>query len=92
MVLKVKGVQCIIAESFARIFYRNAINIGLLVLEIGKAAEKIEAGDTVAVDLKTGKIAILNKDIVIQTKPLPEFCQEIADCGGLVGYMKQLNR
>lgn len=92
MVLKVKGVQCIIAESFARIFYRNAINVGLPVLEIGKAAEKIEAGDTVAVDLKTGKIAILNKDIVIQTKPLPEFCQEIADCGGLVEYMKQLNR
>ena len=89
VVLKVKGVKCIIADSFARIFYRNAINIGLPLLEIGAEVEKIEKGDQVEADLKTGEIKIVNKDIVIKTKPLPEFCQKIADCGGLVNYVKE---
>ncbi|MBQ9698366.1 MAG: 3-isopropylmalate dehydratase small subunit, partial [Acidaminococcaceae bacterium] len=82
VVIKVKGIKCIIADSFARIFYRNAINIGLPVLEIGPEVEKIEKGDDVEVDLKTGEIKIINKNLVIKTKPLPEFCQKIADCGG----------
>ena len=89
VVLKVKGVKCIIADSFARIFYRNAINIGLPLLEIGTEVEKIEKGDQVEADLKTGEIKIVNKNIVIKTKPLPEFCQKIADCGGLVNYVKE---
>ena len=88
VVLKVKGVKCIIADSFARIFYRNAINIGLPLLEIGAEVEKIEKGDDVEVDLKTGEIKIVNKNLVIKTKPLPDFCQKIADCGGLVNYVK----
>ena len=88
MVLKVKGVQCIIADSFARIFYRNAINIGLPALEIGKEVEKIEAGDELEVNLAKGEIKIVNKGIVINTKPLPEFVQKIADCGGLINYIK----
>ena len=88
MVLKVKGVQCIIADSFARIFYRNAINIGLPALEIGKEVEKIEAGDELEVNLTKGEIKIVNKGIVINTKPLPEFVQKIADCGGLINYIK----
>lgn len=88
MVLKVKGVKCVIAESFARIFYRNAINIGLPLLEIGKEAEKIQEGDEVDVDLQTGRIHILNKGITINTKPLPEFCRQIASCGGLVEYIR----
>jgi 3-isopropylmalate/(R)-2-methylmalate dehydratase small subunit len=88
MVLKVKGVKCIIAESFARIFYRNAINIGLPALEIGKDVEKIEAGDTLDVDLAKGEIKIVNKDIVIKTKPLPEFVQKIAEVGGWINYLK----
>ena len=88
VVLKVKGVKCIIADSFARIFYRNAINIGMPLLEIGPEVEKIEKGDDVEVDLKTGEIKIVNKNLVIKTKPLPEFCQKIADCGGLVNYVK----
>jgi len=88
VVIKVKGIKCIIADSFARIFYRNAINIGLPVLEIGPEVEKIEKGDDVEVDLKTGEIRIVNKNLVIKTKPLPEFCQKIADCGGLVNYAK----
>ena len=89
VVLKVKGVKCIIADSSARIFYRNAINIGLPLLEIGAEVEKIENGDQVEADLKTGEIKIVNKNIVIKTKPLPEFCQKIADCGGLVNYVKE---
>lgn len=88
VVIKVKGVKCIIADSFARIFYRNAINIGLPVLEIGKEVEKIAAGDELEVDMAKGEIKIVNKGITIQTKPLPEFIQKIADCGGLINYVK----
>ena len=89
IVLKVKGVKCIIADSFARIFYRNAINIGLPVLEIGTDVEKIEAGDELDVDMAKGEIKIVNKNITIKTKPLPEFIQKIADCGGLINYRKK---
>ena len=88
MVLKVKGIKCIIADSFARIFYRNAINIGLPVLEIGPEVEKIQAGDTLDVDMAKGEIKIVNKGITITTKPLPEFIQKISDCGGLINYVK----
>ena len=88
VVLKVKGIKCIVADSFARIFYRNAINIGLPVLEIGADVEKIEAGDSIDVDINKGEIKILNKNITIKTKPLPEFIQKIADCGGLINYIK----
>ncbi len=92
VVLKVKGVKCIVADSFARIFYRNAINIGLPVLEIGAEVEKIAPGDTIDVDVTKGEIKILNKDIIIKTKPLPEFIQKIADCGGLINYIKGENK
>ena len=92
VVLKVKGIKCIVADSFARILYRNAINIGLPVLEIGKDVEKIEAGDTIDVDMAKGEITIVNKNIVIKTKPLPEFIQKIADCGGLINYVKGENK
>ena len=91
MVLKVKGVKCIIADSFTRIFYRNAINIGLPALEIGKEVDKIEAGDELEVNLTKGEIKIVNKGLVINTKPLPEFVQKIADCGGLINYIKGAN-
>lgn len=88
VVIKEKGIKCLIADSFARIFYRNAINIGLPVLEIGSEVEKIEAGDQLEVDMSKGEIKILNKGITIHTKPLPEFIQKIADCGGLINYIK----
>ena len=91
VVLKVKGIKCIVADSFARIFYRNAINIGLPVLESGKDVEKIQPGDTIDVDMAKGEITIVNKNIVIKTKPLPEFIQKIADCGGLINYVKGEN-
>lgn len=88
MVLKVKGVKCVIADSFARIFYRNAINIGLHVLEIGEDVEKIQAQDQLEVDAAKGEIRVLNKNLVITTRPLPEFVRKIADCGGLINYVK----
>ncbi len=89
IVLKVKGVPVVIADSFARIFYRNAINIGLPVMEIGAEVEKIQKGDTLDVDLNNGTITIVNKNITIKTKPLPEFIQQIAKAGGLINYAKQ---
>lgn len=92
VVIKEKGIKCLIADSFARIFYRNAINIGLPVLEIGSEVEKIEAGDQLDVDMSKGEIKILNKGITIHTKPLPEFIQKIADCGGLINYIKGENK
>lgn len=88
VVIKEKGIKCLIADSFARIFYRNAINIGLPVLEIGEDVAKIEAGDELEVDMAKGEIKIINKNITITTKPLPEFIQKIADCGGLINYIK----
>ena len=91
-VLKALGVKAVVAKSFARIFYRNAINIGLPVLEIGADVEKIEPGDEIDVDVNKGEIKILNKNITIKTKPLPEFIQHIADCGGLINYIKGENK
>ena len=90
--IKASGVSCVIAETFARIFYRNAINIGLPVLEIGADVEKIDPGDEIDVDINKGEIKILNKNITIKTKPLPEFIQHIADCGGLINYIKGENK
>ncbi len=88
IVIQQKGIKCIIAESFARIFYRNAINIGLPVLEIGDEAKKIEAGDQVDVDLDQGEIHVINKGITIKTHPLPAFVRKIAEAGGLINYVK----
>lgn len=88
IVIQQKGVACIIAESFARIFYRNAINIGLPVLEIGEEAKKIQAGDQVEVDFDKGEIRVVNKGLTIKTHPLPAFVRKIAEAGGLVNYVK----
>jgi 3-isopropylmalate/(R)-2-methylmalate dehydratase small subunit len=82
------GIPLVIAESFARIFYRNGFNMGLLLLEIGREAENISQGDQLVVDLEEGNI--LNKTTGLQTKvpPLPEFMQNILNKGGLVEYVK----
>lgn len=88
IVIQQKGVACIIAESFARIFYRNAINIGFPVLEIGEEAKKIQAGDQVEVDFDKGEIHVVNKGLVIKTHPLPAFVRKIAEAGGLINYVK----
>ena len=92
IVIQQKGVACIIAESFARIFYRNAINIGLPVLEIGEEAKKIQAGDQVEVDFDKGEIHVVNKGLTIKTHPLPAFVRKIAEAGGLVNYVKGVQK
>lgn len=87
--IKASGIPVIIAASFARIFYRNAINVGLPVLEIGDDVEKIKAGDIVSVDLSTGKIVDETTGDTFQTPPLPGFIQDIAKAGGLINYVKE---
>lgn len=86
--IKASGVSCIIAKSYARIFYRNSFNIGLPILECDEAAEKIEAGDEVIVDFKTGKITNISKNEEYQAEPFPEFIEQIINSDGLVGYVK----
>ena len=84
--LKAAGVSCVIAETFARIFYRNAINIGLPIIECPEAARGIEKGDQVKVDFDTGKIYNLTRNTEFTGKPFPEFMQKLIAAGGLVAY------
>ncbi len=86
--LKAAGVAAVIAKSFARIFYRNAINIGLPILEAPKAAEEIKEGDEIAVDLSSGEIKDLTSGQTFYAHPFPEFMQKIIDRGGLINYLK----
>ena len=85
--LKTAGIKCIIAKSFARIFYRNAINIGLPIMDCVEAAEKIEVGDEVKVDFGTGVITNVTKNETYQSQPFPEFLQKMIDAEGLVNYV-----
>ena len=84
--IKASGISCVIAASFARIFYRNAINIGLPVLECPEAAQDIRQGDQLEVDLSTGSIRNLSTGKAYQAKPFPPFMQKLIDAGGLVAY------
>ncbi len=86
--IKASGITCVIAANFARIFYRNAINIGLPLLEIGDDSAKIKAGDTLSVDLETGEIVNTTTGVTINAQPLPGFIQDIARSGGLINYVK----
>ena len=88
LVLKECGVGCIIAPSFARIFYRNAINIGLPILECEAAACAIDAGDEVAIDFSTGAIDDLTTGASFKALPFPEFIQNIIDHDGLLNSLK----
>ncbi len=85
--IKAAGVSCVIAETFARIFYRNAINIGLPIIECPKAAQAIEAGDQVEVDFDSGVITNLTKQETYQGQAFPEFMQKIIAAEGLVNYI-----
>ena len=85
--LKKAGVKCVIAKSFARIFYRNSINIGFPIMECEEAAEKIEVGDDVEVDFSTGIITNKTKNETYQSQPFPEFLQKMIDLDGLVNYV-----
>lgn len=87
--IKASGVPVIIAANFARIFYRNGINIGLPLLEIGDDVEKIKADDTLRVDTAAGRIENLTTGDVFQAQPLPGFVQDIARAGGLINYIKE---
>ena len=85
--IKAAGVSCVIAETFARMFYRNAINIGLPIIECAQAARTIEAGDEVEVDFDTGIITDVTKQTTFQGQAFPEFMQKIIDAEGLVNYI-----
>lgn len=85
--LKTAGVKCVIAKSFARIFYRNSINIGFPIMECKEAADKIEKGDEVEVDFSTGVITNKTKNETYQSQPFPEFLQKMIDADGLVNYV-----
>ena len=89
LAIKAAGVGCIIAESFARIFYRNALNIGLPILECPEAAEKTEAGDVLEVDLSTGEIVNATRGLTFRAEPFPDFMLELIDSGGLIEYTKR---
>ncbi|CDD46102.1 3-isopropylmalate dehydratase small subunit [Firmicutes bacterium CAG:534] len=87
--IKAAGVSCVIAETFARIFYRNAINIGLPIVECAQAAKEIENGDQVEVDFDSGVIKDLTKGTEYQGQAFPEFMQKIIAAEGLVNYINQ---
>lgn len=87
--IKESGIALVIAKSFARIFYRNAINIGLAILECPEASEKIEAGDEVSIDFDTGLITNATKGETYQANPFPDFIKEIIQTGGLMADIKK---
>ncbi|OON96142.1 MAG: 3-isopropylmalate dehydratase small subunit [Candidatus Epulonipiscium fishelsonii] len=86
--IKASGISCVIAPTFARIFYRNAINIGLPILECEEASKAIEDGQSVEVDFDTGIIYNLTKNEQYQAQPFPEFMQKIMSANGLIEYIK----
>ncbi len=88
LAIKACGVRCVIAKSYARIFYRNAINIGLPILECSEAAEGIQPGDEVSVDFATGVIIDETRDMTWQADPFPEFIDGIIQSGGLLKSLK----
>jgi 3-isopropylmalate/(R)-2-methylmalate dehydratase small subunit len=85
--IKASGISCVIAESFARIFFRNSINIGLPIIECPEAAKAIEEGDEIAIDLKTGIIINRTKNKEYHAEAFPEFMQKIMECDGLINYI-----
>ncbi len=87
--IKTAGVACVVAESFARIFYRNAINIGLPLLVAPEAAQAITSGDQVEIDLATGTVKDLTQGRQWQSAPFPEFIRQIIDAGGLIEYTRR---
>ena len=86
--IKASGVSCVIAKSFARIFYRNAINIGLAILESEEASEKISAGDEIGIDFDSGVITNVTKSETYQAQPFPDFIKDMIAGGGLMSSIK----
>ena len=87
--IKASGIDCVIAKTFARIFYRNAINIGLPILECPAASEKIQAGDTVSIDFDSGLITNETRNETYQALPFPDFIKEIMAKGGLIAQISE---
>jgi 3-isopropylmalate/(R)-2-methylmalate dehydratase small subunit len=90
--IKYSGISCVIAESFARIFYRNAINVGLAVIICEGILKEVEEGDMVEVNLEEGIVKVLNRNKELKADKLPKFLMEILSSGGLVDYYKQNKR
>ena len=89
LAIKTAGISCVIAKTFARIFYRNSINIGLAILECEEAADRIDDGDEVAIDFDTGVITNLTKGESYQAEPFPDFIKEIINANGLLNSLKK---
>jgi 3-isopropylmalate/(R)-2-methylmalate dehydratase small subunit len=89
LAIKAAGVGCVIARSFARIFYRNALNIGLPILECAEAVDRTDAGDLLEVDLLTGEIVNKTKGLAFKAEPFPDFMLELIEFGGLIEYTKR---
>ena len=89
MAIKAAGISCVIAKSFARIFFRNAINIGLPLLECEEAVDKTESGDVLEVDLARGEIKNVTRGLTFTASPYPEFMTGIIASGGLIEYTKK---
>ena len=89
LAIKAAGISCVIAKSFARIFFRNAINIGLPLLECEEAVNKTKAGDVLEVDLSGGKIKNMTNGMEFTAKPYPDFMAELISAGGLIEYTKK---
>ncbi|MBO7249835.1 MAG: 3-isopropylmalate dehydratase small subunit, partial [Clostridia bacterium] len=86
--IKNSGISCVIAKTFARIFFRNAINIGLAILECPEASENIEAGDEVSIDFDSGIITNITKNETYKAEPFPEFVKKIISSDGLMNSIK----
>jgi 3-isopropylmalate/(R)-2-methylmalate dehydratase small subunit len=89
LVIKAAGVFCVIAETFARIFFRNAINIGLPLLECAEAVAKTESGDELEIDLTSGKIKNVTRGLVFTAQPYPPFMAELISSGGLIEHTRK---
>lgn len=89
LAIKAAGIGCVITKSFARIFYRNAMNIGLPILECEEAVEHTENGDLLDVELSAGEIKNLTKGLTFQAKPYPDFMLELISAGGLIEHTKR---
>lgn len=86
--IKASGISCVVAKTFARIFYRNSINIGLPILECEELYDESDEGDSIEMDFDNGEIRNVTKGKTFKTQPFPEFMQEIIENDGLVGYIR----
>jgi len=86
LAIKAAGIGAIVAKSFARIFYRNAFNVGLPLLESDRAADLLEEADEISVDLESGEILKIRDALKLKTRPIPDFMRQIIEMGGLTGY------